>query len=46
MAQKVVTELTNDIDGSEAVETVTFGYQGRQYEIDLNPGSIATSSIA
>jgi hypothetical protein len=36
MAQKVVTELTDDIDGSEAVETVTFGYQGRQYEIDLN----------
>jgi uncharacterized membrane protein len=36
MAQKVVTELTDDIDGSEAVATVTFGYQGRQYEIDLN----------
>jgi hypothetical protein len=36
MAQKVVTELTDDIDGSEAVETVRFGYQGRQYEIDLN----------
>jgi hypothetical protein len=36
MARKVVTELTDDIDGSEAVETVTFGYQGRQYEIDLN----------
>jgi len=36
MARKVVTELTDDIDGSGAVETVTFGYQGRQYEIDLS----------
>jgi hypothetical protein len=36
MARKVVTELRNDIDGSEAVGTVTFGYQGKQYEIDLN----------
>lgn len=36
MARKVVTELTDDFDGSEAVETVTFGYQGKQYEIDLN----------
>jgi hypothetical protein len=35
MARKVVTEVTDDIDGSEAVETVTFGYQGKQYEIDL-----------
>jgi hypothetical protein len=36
MARKVVTELTDDIDGSEAVKTVTFGYQARQYEIDLS----------
>jgi hypothetical protein len=36
MARKVVTSLTDDIDGSEAVGTVTFGYEGRQYEIDLN----------
>jgi hypothetical protein len=36
VAQKVVTELTDDIDGSEAVDTVTFGYQGKQYEIDLS----------
>jgi hypothetical protein len=36
VAQKVVTELTDDIDGSEAVETVMFGYQGKQYEIDLS----------
>jgi hypothetical protein len=34
MAQKIV--LTDDIDESEAEETITFGYRGTQYEIDLN----------
>ncbi len=36
MAQQVVVKLVDDIDGSEAVETVTFGLDGRTYEIDLN----------
>jgi hypothetical protein len=36
VAQRVVTELTDDIDGSQAVETVTLGYKGKQYEIDLS----------
>ncbi|MDP9443321.1 MAG: Lsr2 family protein [Actinomycetota bacterium] len=36
MAQKVVTRLEDDIDGSEAAETVTFGLDGKQYQIDLN----------
>ena len=36
MAQKVVIELLDDIDGSQATETVTFGLDGRSYEIDLN----------
>ncbi len=36
MAQKVVTRLEDDIDGSEASETVVFGLDGQQYEIDLN----------
>jgi hypothetical protein len=36
MAQKVVTWLEDDIDGSDASETVTFGLDGQQYEIDLN----------
>jgi len=36
MAQRVVTELIDDLDGeSEAVETVTFGIDGATYEIDL-----------
>ena len=36
MAQNVQIVLTDDIDGSEASETVRFGLDGREYEIDLN----------
>ncbi|WP_447646950.1 histone-like nucleoid-structuring protein Lsr2 [Nocardioides zeae] len=36
MAQKVHIVLVDDIDGSEATETVTFGLDGVTYEIDLN----------
>jgi hypothetical protein len=38
MAQKVNVILIDDIDGSDAVETVSFGLDGTQYEIDLNSG--------
>jgi hypothetical protein len=41
MAQKVVTELLDDIDGSQAHETVEFSYRGYSYEIDLNVKNIA-----
>jgi hypothetical protein len=41
MAQKVVTELLDDIDGSEADETLEFSYRGYSYEIDLNVKNIA-----
>ena len=36
MAQRVNVILVDDIDGSEAAETVTFGLDGVQYEIDLS----------
>ncbi|MEY7975907.1 Lsr2 family protein, partial [Streptomyces pilosus] len=36
MAQKVVVTLFDDIDGSEAAETIAFGLDGKSYEIDLN----------
>lgn len=36
MAQKVNIVLVDDIDGSEASETVVFGLDGTTYEIDLN----------
>jgi hypothetical protein len=35
MAQKTVIELIDDIDGSEATETVSFGLDNVDYEIDL-----------
>lgn len=39
MAQKVNIILVDDLDGSEAAETVTFGLDGTSYEIDLNDGN-------
>ena len=36
MAQKIHVELVDDIDGSPAAETVTFGLDGTQYQIDLS----------
>ena len=40
MAQKVVVELVDDLDGTASpdVATVTFGLDGVQYEIDLSDG--------
>src|SRR4051794_21278409 len=37
MARKTIILMTDDLDGaSEAAETVRFGLDGREYEIDLN----------
>ncbi len=36
MAQKVNIVLVDDIDQSDAEETVTFGLDGKEYAIDLN----------
>ena len=36
MAQRVVDTLSDDLAGGEAEETVTFGLDGKLYEIDLN----------
>lgn len=36
MAQKVNIILVDDLDGSEATQTVAFGLDGSDYEIDLN----------
>lgn len=41
MAQKVNITLVDDIDGSEADETLTFGLDGTTYEIDLNDSNAA-----
>lgn len=36
MARQTITKLVDDLDGSEANDTVTFGLDGYAYEIDLN----------
>ena len=36
MAQRVNVILVDDLDGSDAAETVSFGLDGVDYEIDLN----------
>jgi hypothetical protein len=41
MAQKVHIVLEDDLDGSVASETVSFGLDGSSYEIDLNADNAA-----
>jgi hypothetical protein len=41
MAQQVNVVLVDDLDGSPAEETVTFGLDGITYEIDLNADNAA-----
>lgn len=36
MAQKVLVSLVDDLDGSEAEETIEFGLDGVAYQIDLS----------
>lgn len=41
MAQRVNVVLVDDLDGDDAAETVTFGLDGVDYEIDLNESNAA-----
>ena len=41
MVQRVETRLVDDLDGSVAVETVGFMFEGREYEIDLSAENAA-----
>src|SRR5689334_24560653 len=41
MAQKVHIVLEDDIDGSEATQTISFALDGTSYEIDLNDKNAA-----
>jgi hypothetical protein len=36
MAKQVITTLIDDLDGGRAAETVRFGFEGIEYEIDLS----------
>ncbi|WP_372671778.1 histone-like nucleoid-structuring protein Lsr2 [Amycolatopsis kentuckyensis] len=42
MAQKVLVEILDDIDGSTAAQTVQFGLDGVTYEIDLSDDNAAS----
>lgn len=41
MAQKVIIHLIDDLDGSDATQTVQFGYEGVEYTIDLSDANAA-----
>lgn len=41
MAKETIVRITDDIDGSEAVESVRFGFRGIDYNIDLNAKNVA-----
>jgi hypothetical protein len=41
MAKTVIVKLTDDIDGSDADETLYFALDGRSYEIDVNAANAA-----
>ncbi len=36
MARTTIVQLTDDIDGSEADQTIEFSYKGKSYSLDLN----------
>lgn len=41
MSQKVQTFLVDDLDGSAAESRIRFGFEGTEYEIDLNNDHVA-----
>jgi hypothetical protein len=36
VAQRIEVTLVDDVDGSEAAETVSFSFEGKAYELDLS----------
>lgn len=42
MAQRVQVVMTDDLDGGEADETVSFGLDGSSYEMDLSVANAET----
>jgi Lsr2 len=41
VATKTITRIEDDLDGSDAAETVTFGLDGAEYAIDLSDKNAA-----
>ena len=46
MATQTMTKLVDDLDGSTAERTVTFGWDGHTFEIDLSKKNIAALDTA
>src|SRR5690242_7291807 len=40
VAQKTIVTLEDDIDGGPATQTIAFGFDGVDYEIDLNEANV------
>jgi hypothetical protein len=40
VASRTITTLTDDIDGGDADETVTFSFKGTSYKIDLSKKNV------
>ena len=36
MASRTITTMTDDLDGSEATETIAFAFEGKSLEVDLS----------
>ncbi len=41
MAKRTIIQMTDDLDGSEAAETIRFGIDGTSFEIDLSGANAA-----
>jgi hypothetical protein len=41
MARQLIETLVDDLDGSEAAETISFGLDGKSYKIDLSQKNAA-----
>lgn len=46
MAQKVLIEVIDDIDGSKAAKSVSFSIDGKNFEIDLSDSNLQKFSEA
>lgn len=41
MAKQIITRLVDDLDGGDAEESITFAFDGTEYEIDLSEKNAA-----
>lgn len=41
MARNTIIQMTDDLDGSEATQSIEFSYRGKNYSVDLNDSNAA-----